>query len=268
MRALRRMGFDVVVGRSVLARDGYLAGADPARAADLAAMIDAPHVRAIWFARGGYGTARILGRVPWRRLARRPKLLIGYSDLTGLLCAAVERARVPCLHGPVVTELGDREAFHGPSLRALLAGREIEMRFGSREILAPGRASGALVGGNLTVLTSLWGTRYQPDLRDKILLLEEVGEEAYRLDRLLTQLRLAGAFERVAGVILGAFDARARRRFPPARALGEILLENFLPLGVPVVVGLPLGHRRGKWTVPLGGTVRLDTARGRVRFAP
>jgi muramoyltetrapeptide carboxypeptidase len=262
------MGFEVVVGERVLARDGYLAGDDESRSADLGSMVDDPRVRAIWFARGGFGTARILGRVPWRRLARRGKPMIGYSDLTTLFCAAVDRARVPCLYGPVVTELGDGASYHGPSLRALLAGRGVDMPFGPRRILAPGRARGQLAGGNLTMLTSLWGTRYQPDLKDKILLLEEIGEETYRIDRMLTQLRLAGAFEGLLGVLIGALDVPARRKFPPDRALGEVLLENFLPLGIPVVVDLPLGHRRGKWTVPLGGTVHLETARGRVRFEP
>jgi muramoyltetrapeptide carboxypeptidase len=265
---LRRMGYRVVTARGVLSRDGYLAGDDDSRAADLAAMIDDDEVRAIWFARGGYGTSRILDAVPWRRLSRRGKALIGYSDLTALFNAAVSRAGVPCLYGPVVAELGDASSFHGPSLRALLAGRSIEMSFGARKILVPGRARGRLIGGNLTVLASLWGTRYQPDMRDRILLLEEVGEQVYRLDRMLTQLRLAGAFSRLAGVILGALEAPARKRFPPDRALGEVLLENFRPLGVPVVVDLPLGHRNGKWTVPIGGSASIDTGRRVVRFAP
>lgn len=268
LRAIERMGFGVLVSEGTRRRDGYFAGNDEARAGELNAMLAAPDVKAIWFARGGYGTARILDRIDWKALGRQRKTLIGYSDLTALFCAAAGRANLRCLYGPVVSEMGDRRAFHGPSLRGLLAGKQIEMPVSPRKVLVPGRAAGPLVGGNLNVLASLWGTPHEPDLRGRILLIEEVGEEAYRVDRMLTQLRQSGALAGVRGVLLGALDVPARRRFPPDRVLGEILGENFLPLGVPVIVDLPLGHRRAKWTVPVGGVADVDTTGCRVRFAP
>lgn len=268
VRALERMGFRPVLGAAVRERDGYLAGSDERRAADLAAMIDDPAVRAIWFARGGYGTARILDRVPWKRLARRPKTLIGYSDLTALFCAAASRTRAACLYGPGVSELGNRDSFHARSLRTLLEGREIEMPVGPGRVLVPGRARGPLAGGNLSALTSLLGTPFQPVLRGRILLLEDVGEPAYRLDRMLTQLRLAGAFEGLAGVLLGGFDPAPRLRFPPDRPAAEIVRENFAGLGVPVVARLPVGHVPRKWTVPLTGEAEIDTRRRRLRLRP
>ena len=263
---LERMGFRVRLGEGVLAREGYLAGDDERRASDLEAMLDDPEVRAVWFARGGYGTARILERIPWSKLRRRPKLLIGYSDLTALFTAAIARADLVCLYGPVVVELGDDDAYHPSSLRRALKGETTTLRFAKRQVLAGGRARGRLLGGNLTVFNHLWGTRFQPDLRGSVLFLEEVGEEIYRVDRMLTQMRQAGAFKDLAAVLLGELAVPARRRFPPDRPLDELLRETFLPLGVPVICGLPAGHLPGKWTLPLGGVADVDCGEGHVRF--
>jgi muramoyltetrapeptide carboxypeptidase len=266
--ALGKMGFRTRVGDHALARNGYLAGTDEQRLADLLTMLDDPEVRAIWFARGGYGTARLLERVPWRRLARGARLLIGYSDLTALFAAALPRTGWSCLYGPVVTELGDSAAYHRPSLRTLLAGRPLELPLKRGAVLAPGRARGRLVGGNLSVLCHLSGTRYFPDLRGAVLFLEETGEEVYRIDRMLTQLRLSGTLSGVAAVLLGSIDALPRKRFPPARSLDAVLAETFLPLGVPVVGGLQAGHVGRKRTLPLGAVTTVDTGSGSVRFEP
>ncbi len=265
---LVRRGYRVKLGRAVLDQDGYLAGDDRSRAADLRGMLRDPEVRAIWFARGGYGTARILDRIPWSQLKRTPKLMIGYSDLTALFASAVARTGQVCLYGPVVTELSDPTSFHGPSLRRLLDGEGFELKLRRRQVVVPGQAEGLLQGGNLTVLTHLWGTRYRPKLDGCILFVEDVGEEAYRIDRTLTQLRLSGALKRVKGVILGEFNAPPRRRFPPDRSVDDVLTEVFAPLGVPVVGGIPAGHVAGKRTLPLGGTAQIDTTAGRLRFSP
>jgi muramoyltetrapeptide carboxypeptidase len=268
LRFLERSGFRVRLGEHLLARQGYLAGDDDARASDLAAMLDDPQVRAVWFARGGYGTARILDRVPWRKLRSRPRVLVGYSDLTALFAAASRRTGARCLYGPVVTELGTAGAFHAPSLRKALRGEPVRWRFGVRDVRCPGVAHGPLIGGNLSVLNHLLGTRDAPRPDGAILLLEEVGETAYRLDRMLTQLRRARFLERLAGVVLGAFQVPARRRFPPDRSWHELLGEFFGPLGVPVVSGMPAGHMNGKWTLPLGGQATLDTRRRLLRVEP
>ena len=169
----------------------------------------------------------------------------------------------------VVGELGDPAAYHAPSLRAMLAGREVTLRFRADQVLAPGRAEGRLVGGNLTVLAHVMGTPWAPDGRGAVLLLEDVGEETYRLDRLLQHLRLAGALTGVRAVLLGSLDPPpTRRSFPPDGDLDAVLRDVLLPLGVPVVRGLPLGHLPGKWTVPLGGRAVVDTAARRLVFEP
>jgi muramoyltetrapeptide carboxypeptidase len=263
------MGFRVLAGAHVLERDAYFAGGDADRAADLEAMWCRPETRAIWFARGGYGTARLLDRLSWRRLSRRALPLIGYSDVSALFAVALERGLGPCFYGPVVTELGDRRNWHAPSLASALAARPIELRLRRRDVLVPGRGNGRLVGGNLTVLAHLWGTRFQPDWRGSILFLEDVGEEAYRLDRTLTQLRTAGALRGLRGVLIGDLGVPpTRREFPPDRPVAAILAENFGDLGVPVVTGVPAGHRLAKWTLPLGWVARIDTTLGRVAFTP
>lgn len=267
--ALRRRGFDPVVGKSAFAIDGYLAGADALRAADLDTAIADDTIAAIWFARGGYGTARLLDRIDLARLVRHPKPLLGYSDLSALFAALLGRARTVCFHAPVVAELGDAKAYHAPSLNAMLAGRTIQRRISARATLTQGRARGRLLGGNLTVLCHLLGTRYMPSLKGAVLFLEETGEEAYRVDRLLQHLRSSGVLKGVAAVLLGMFHTPpTKRSFPPDRPLGAVLKDHLAPLGVPVASGIPAGHGPGKWTLPLGGTATIDTAAGLVTFDP
>lgn len=267
--ALGRMGYEVVVGRSLTRQAGYLAGSDEERADDLNRFLQDPAIRAVWFARGGYGTARLLDRVDWEALARDPKLLVGYSDLTALFAAATKRPGQLCLYAPVVTELGDGDGYHAPSLRAALRGEPFSLPMSRGQVLAPGRAEGPLAGGNLTVLVHLLGTRYEPDLRGAVLFLEDTAEETYRLDRLLGHLRMAGALSRVAAVLLGSFEPKpTERAFPPDRPIEDVLAETFLPLGVPVVAGLRAGHVPGKWTLPIGGLARLDTEAGGLVLEP
>ena len=142
------------------------------------------------------------------------------------------------------------------------------MRFPRKAALVEGRASGRLIGGNLSVLTHLLGTPYEPDFRGAVLFLEEAGEETYRVDRLLTQLRAARKLDGLRGVLLGAFVVSPRTKFPPDRDPAAVLEETFAPLGVPVVTGLPVGHVRRKRSLPLGAAASIDTAARRVVLGP
>ena len=269
IEALKRRGLIPVPGPHLRDVDGYLAGADAARAADLDAAIADPDLAAVWFSRGGYGTARLLDRFDLDRLARRPKLLLGYSDLTGLFATLLRRASTVCLHAPGVAELGQLRDFHAPSLNAALAGRATRRRVVSRDVMRAGAARGRLMGGNLTVLCHLLGTRHMPSLRGAIVFLEETGEEAYRVDRVLQHLRSSGALGGARAVLLGRFHVPATARtFPLDRDVDAVLRDHLLPLGVPIVRGIPAGHGPGKWTLPLGGTASLDTEAGFVTFDP
>src|SRR5512140_18096 len=137
--ALTAMGYGVILGRSVLARDGYFAGSDAARADDLNALLADPAVRGVWLARGGYGTARILDLVGWDAARRDPKVLVGYSDVTALFAAASRRTRASCLYGQVVAEMGNPAAYHAPSLKKMLAGETVELRFPARAVIRHGK---------------------------------------------------------------------------------------------------------------------------------
>jgi len=258
-----------VPGKNLKAVDGYFAGSDDVRAADCNAAIGDSSLEAIWFARGGYGTARILDRIDLARLIRRPKLLIGYSDLTALFMALLGKTSTVCLHGPMVAELSRKEAFHAPSLAAALDGRAESRRIRQGEVVRPGKAAGRLMGGNLTVLVHLLGTPFMPDLRGSILFIEDAGEEAYRVDRLLRHLVMSGALAGVRAVLVGQLHVpKTEREFPGDREIGAVLRDHLLPLKVPVVTGIPAGHGAGKWTLPLGGRASIDTAGRIVTFDP
>ena len=268
---LEQMGLRVRLGRSLLARHGIFAGDDRARAADFAAMLADDEVRAVHFARGGWGTSRFLETIGWRSLRARPKLLIGYSDLTALFAPALDRSGIASVYGPHVTEIGREAAWDRPSLeRAYFRPREpLVLAFPARDVLAPGRASGRSAGGCLTLLAHLAGTSFAPRLRGRILILEEIAEPLYRIDRMMTQLRLAGMLDGVRGALIGGLtdcgpSGGPRSASPAARLVASFFEER----GVPVVSGLPFGHVDGKISVPIGFRVQLDTKRGRAVFLP
>jgi muramoyltetrapeptide carboxypeptidase len=173
-----------------------------------------------------------------------------------------------CLYGPVVTELAGDATYDRRSLNDLLKGNSVTFRFRPGQVIASGKGSGRLLGGNLSVLATMLGTRYMPDYDGAVLALEDTAEETYRLDRLLTHLRMSGVLRRLAAVCLGSFDPPPTARdFPPDRDLNDLLDETFGPLGVPVVTGMPFGHRRRKRSLPLGGRAVLDTSRGSLEIS-
>ncbi len=254
---LEGIGFKVVVGPHALERQdlGHLAGPDAVRAADLESAWCDPAVTAVFCARGGYGAARLLGLLDWDRMrAAGPKVLIGSSDITALHQAFAAELGAPTLHGPMPGGLllGGEE---GPEpatwehLRAALCGTPAPV-VGDR-VLAPGRASGVLTGGNLSLLASLCGTAYQPSFAGRIALLEDIGEAPYRVDRLLTQLLQAGVFAGVRGIALGSWV--------DCGDPGPVLRDRLLPLGVPILAGLPVGHGSPQMSVWLGALGVIDT---------
>jgi muramoyltetrapeptide carboxypeptidase len=251
-------------------RWGYLAGADEERAADLQSAIDDEEVRGILFARGGWGTSRIMDRIDVSPLKRRPKVIVGYSDLTVLFAEVWRRCRLACGYGPVVGELGRGVAYHRPSLhRALFRpAEEMVLELPRRSVLVRGRATGRLIGGCLTLLAHLRGTPRWPDTRGAVVFLEEVGEEPYRVDRLLWQLRMASVFDQAAAVLVGQMTGCDPRPGMRSFTVREVLADHLSHLKVPVLTGLPAGHGKRKWTLPLGFTARVDAGKGRVTFTP
>jgi len=252
----RSLGWDPVVGRHALDRRGYFAGDDAARLGDLNAALRDPGIDGIWCVRGGYGAMRILPGVDWDALVRRPRVLLGYSDITALHLGALA-AGVGTLHGPTArAELTD---FSRDSLvRAASLGSDPCGTAPSARTLRGGRAAGPLVGGNLALVAALVGTPWAAQLTGAILVLEDVNEAVYRVDRMLTQLRLAGALEGLAGIAFGHCTSCEEESDDGARTLDDVIREHAEALDVPCLAGIPLGHIDDQWTLPLGTRAELD----------
>ena len=256
--------YEPVVAEGLFARTRYVAGDDRRRLGELLAALDDPTVRGIFAARGGYGTMRLLAAVgPRLAAARRPKLLVGFSDVTALHLAWQARGWTS-VHGPVVTQLGCQPPDVAERLfRLVEATGEPAPALGGVPLVG-GVAEGLLLGGNLSLVTRLLGTPYFPGVTGAVLLLEDVGERPYRLDRMWTHLGLAGVLHRIRGIALGEFTdcEEPDADFGSRDVLAALAAET----GLPCVGGLSIGHGEVNQAVPLGARVRLDGDRGRLTF--
>ena len=252
----RALGLEPTVGAHALRQAGYLAGGDDERLADLNAALGDRRVDAVWCLRGGYGTMRLLDGIDYGALARRPKAIVGFSDVTALHAAIGVRCGLAGYHGPVAR--GALPPFSRDSLRRALAhdGDPCGDAPDARTIRG-GRAAGTLAGGNLALLAALVGTPYAPDLRGTILVLEDVHEPTYRIDRMLRQLLLSGLLREVRGLVCGHFT-EGPDEGDATRPLDDVLAEIADALRVPCIAGAPIGHVDEQWTVPLGALATLD----------
>ncbi|GAC1486021.1 MAG: LD-carboxypeptidase [Gemmatimonadaceae bacterium] len=252
------MGWEPIVAPHATQRNGYLAGSDRDRLSDINDALRNPRVDALWCLRGGYGMIRLLPGIDYDALSRTPKAIIGYSDITAFHAAVQRKCRLVTYHGPTAREpLSDfsRDSFE----RALV--RQTDScgpALNAREINA-GTAEGILVGGNLAVLSSLCGTPFMPDLTDGILILEDINEPVYRIDRMLQQLKLSGALNACKAIAFGECVKCPDDAGGGGRPFDEVLGEIAAALGVPCLAGIPVGHIDQQWTIPLGAMARLDT---------
>lgn len=257
----RVLELEPVLGEAVRRRNGYLAGPDRARAADLQRAIDDPDIAAIWAVRGGYGGMRTLQHVDLAGLAHRPRAFIGFSDNT-VIHLALARLGVVSFHGPHAGSdafpAATTECFRRVLWAAEPAGRLPDPTNGPQPAtLLGGTAHGPLTGGNLAMLAATCGTPWQLDARGRIVVIEDIGEPLYRIDRMLLQLRLAGALNGAAGFVFGRFtDMPDDDEDDPS--LADVLRAAVAPLRVPAALGLPIGHADENWTLPLGVQARLD----------
>ena len=271
---LRSFGFEVRPGRHVFARDGYLAGNDRGRADDVNAMFADDDIDAIFTLRGGYGTQRILPLLDYDLIAAKPKVFAGSSDITGILVAMHEKAGLVGFHGPAAggnySDYALAEAqkvlWNPVSQTRIGAAPAIETRAGHVERrhrvtrYAAGVAEGRLIGGNLTLISTLMGTPFEPDFRDRILFFEDVSEAPYRVDRMLTQLWLAGKLQHAAGIVFGKFTETDYDG--NTFSIEHVIRDRCEDLGIPVIGGLMIGHIADKTTVPMGIRARLDADAG------
>lgn len=278
LETIRAMGLVPKPAPHLTDRYGYLAGEDKARAADLNAMYADREVKAVFAVRGGWGSARILPHLDFRTVRANPKLLIGFSDITALHLAFAARAGFPTIHGPNASSAWGKlswQAFRDlvfeggtPLYRNPVAeeDRLVQRRWRTRTI-RPGKARGRLIGGNLTVLAALMGTPYLPDFGGAILFLEDVDEAEYRMDRMLTQLKLGGVLGRVAGVVFGqCTECRASGPSYGGFTLSQVLQQHLEPLGIPAFEGALIGHVADQFSMPVGIEAEMDAEAGTIRI--
>lgn len=258
--------YKVVFDEQLFEREGYLAGDDARRAEELNRYLRDPDVRAILPARGGYGVMRILDQLDADALRRDPKLIVGFSDLTALLAWAI-KAQVRPVHGPMLVQLGTLPPEDVTWLYRLL--EEVEpagelpaelARVGNR---GGGTLEGRLVGGNLELVSRLCGTPWHLDLGASVFLIEDVGERPYRVDRMLTQLKLAGALDAVRAVAVGDFT-RCEEPDGTPPDVGAVIAERLAAFDLPALSGLPVGHGTRNLALPMGARCAVDLGRGRL----
>ncbi len=278
--SLEALGFTVKVGSHLLDRHGYLAGDDKARAGDINAAFADSSVAAVHAIRGGWGSARLLPHLDFDAIRRNPKVLIGYSDITALLLSIHARTGLVTFHGPIGLGRWDsysldyykRVLFNGELVtytnKQGLSDRNalVQTEFRTQTI-TPGKARGRLVGGNLTVMTTILGSPYLPDWENTILFTEDVHEDFYRIDRMLTQLKLAGVLGKIKGFVFGTCsECGPGDGNYGALTLEEIFADHITPLGVPAWSGAMIGHSQPQWTLPLGVEVEIDASAGSLRL--
>lgn len=267
---LEKAGYKVRIPKGIERKSGYLAGSDEDRAAELNEAIRDPNVRAIFPCRGGYGLTRILDKIDYSALRKDPKIITGFSDLTALHLAVARKARVITFHSPMTMrdlwqEDKDFAFAAGSFKRAVFAdqykpnavGYQIDVphnQLGPVRLVG-GKASGRLMGGNLTLICSTLGTPYAIQPKGVILFIEDVNEAPYRVDRSLSQLRLAGVLDSVAGIVVGDFSKKDTK---DGGEYVRVFREYFAGMKVPVVMNFPVGHITHNATLPHGAMVELD----------
>jgi len=270
---LERLGYRTVVGEHVLKTYGYLAGTDEERAADLHAMFRNPEVKAIMCIRGGYGSPRLLSHIDYRLIARNPKIFVGYSDITTLQLALWRKCRLVSFQGPMVgVDMPDGLDVFTEELfwRVLTSPKKAGSVLPPDEpvnTLRTGKGSGILMGGNLAHLVASMGTPYLPSFKGALLFIEDIGEEPYRIDRMMSQLRHASILRQAAGILAGKFtDCGPKDSAKPSLSVDDVLREISALAPVPFLSNLPFGHEAKKITMPLGIRVRVDAAKRTVEF--
>lgn len=274
VKYLEKLGYRTILGSNVGKNHGYLAGSDEERLSDLHSMFANKNVKAIMCVRGGYGSPRLLDKIDYKLIKRNPKIFVGYSDITALQMAFLQRANLITFAGPMLAvDFYDEVSHYTEEFfwRIVTSNKKIgRIENPNNEkihYLKKGTASGQIIGGNLALLVSLMGTSFSPDYRNKILLLEDTGEAPYRLDRLFNQLRIAKVFDKVRAIILGAFtDCKELDPTKKTLTLGEVIEDYFSRLKKPVVYNVQHGHIKDNITIPFGIRIKLNATKGFVEY--
>ncbi len=265
---LESLGYRAIVGANVTKTKGYLAGDDAERASDLETMFSNRHVRAIICVRGGYGTPRLLARLNYRLITQNPKIFVGFSDITSLSMAFWKKCGLITFHGPMLgVDMADKiEPFTEDFFWRTLTSKERLGRVSLPQDASPisffpGKSTGRLLGGNLSMIVSMLGTPYQPNFNGTVLFIEENGEEPYRVDRMMMQLRNASVLSKTKAVLAGQFtDCVPEDPSKASFSVEDILHESATSAAKPFLANMPFGHVGRKMTLPVGLKVRVDAA--------
>lgn len=256
-------GYGVIQSPHLYRKADYLAGDDEVRLEGLHLMFQDKDIKAVLCARGGYGTLRLLDKIDYGLIKENPKIIAGYSDITGLLLAIYKKTGLITFHSPVVKELSGNQGKNLNNLLDLFSSpRYLDLDMSGGEVLSDGNAKGVLLGGNLSLLSHLTGTPFMPSLEGVILFIEEKGEPLYRIDRMLTHMRLSGVLDQIEGLITG--------QFVDCGDMADInrLLVDILPgSDIPVFSGMPIGHGKDNKAIPLGLEAELDTESKKLSIA-
>jgi len=255
LNLLESFPLEVKLGEHLFDRLNYLAGADHDRVSDLHQMFSDPDIKAIFCARGGYGSARLLNKIDFDLMRKNPKIIVGFSDLTALLIAIYKQSGLITIHGPTLSDLPKNKNWANLS-KLITTPHRPQVVFRQGKIIKDGSASGILLGGNLSTICSLLDTPFLPSFEGVILFLEEKGESPYRLDRMLTHLLLSGRLGLLSALIIGQIEDSGEKE-----TIDGLLEERLGGLNIPVATGLPVGHGVENISLPLGLPALLDTER-------
>lgn len=258
---LEKLGYRVKLGANLNSRNGYFSATDESRAKEFMDFIENAEVNAIFFLRGGWGCQRILPYLDFNAIANNPKIIMGFSDITSLLTAISIKTNLVTFHGPNGNSTWGEYSMN--YFRQVLSEpKRVVFNDNAFKTYSKGSATGQIIGGNLSVLVGLIGTEYEPEWSNKILFLEDVKEEPYRIDRMLTQLDQAGVFNGINGIVLGEFRKCVPEEPEFSFTLDEVFNQHFEKLPIPVYAGARIGHIRDKYIVPVGCMVKMDADKG------
>lgn len=260
---LKSWGLHVVVGKHVFSKDHHFAGTDAQRCEDLQQALDDPSIKAIWSARGGYGTVRIIDRLDWTKFKQHPKWIIGYSDIT-VLHNTLNNLGYQSLHALMCTSMTDDQKDLGETLatfKKALFGKPLGYTLKGSKYNQEGSVTAPIVGGNLTILQTMLGSKSSIGTKGKILFIEEIGEYKYHIDRLLQSLKRAGYFDGCAGVIIGDMTKIKRNTTPWGSSIEQLITDALSEYDFPIAFNMPAGHEPDNRALFLGRTVRLTVGK-------
>lgn len=267
---LENLGFKVKLGQTLKEKFGYFAGTDELRASEINKFFLDKEVKAIFCMKGGWGCARILDKLNYDAIKNNPKIIMGFSDITSLLIGITSKTGLVTFHGPVGNS--GWNDFTIDYLKRVLTNKEmVAYAYADDDAdkyytITEGKVNGILFGGNLTVLAGMIGSNYLPDWKNKILFLEETGEEPYRIDRMLTQLKLSGVLKNINGFVFGKCVKCEAEEPEKAFTLQQVLEQHIKPLGIPAFYGAMIGHIVNKYTVPIGISAEMDASTGLLKL--